>query len=185
MADKEPDFVFKIAVIGDYAVGKTSLIARFIQKKFLKEYKPTLGVNLILKEISFKDKKGKELLCNLVLWDIAGQERFSAIRKLYYKGCSAALIVYDITRVDTFNNLRENWVKDYTENTSGEKIFIIIGNKADMTDLRKVQTEQGEKLKKDINAVDFIETSAKEGTNVEAAFMNLIRSLLKQAGEQV
>jgi small GTP-binding protein len=185
MADKEPDFVFKIAVIGDYAVGKTSLIARFIQKKFMKEYKPTLGVNLILKEIGFKDKKGKEILCNLVLWDIAGQERYASVRKLYFKGCSAAMLVYDVTRMDTFNNLESTWVKDYSENTTGEKVFILVGNKADLNDIKKVQSSQGEVLKKKIGAVEFIEASAKDGTNVDNAFLNLVKMLLKRGGEQI
>ncbi|NMC05733.1 MAG: GTP-binding protein [Candidatus Lokiarchaeota archaeon] len=185
MADKEPDFVFKIAVIGDYAVGKTSLIARFIQKKFMKEYKPTLGVNLILKEISFKDKKGKEILCNLVLWDIAGQSRYQTIRKLYYKGCSAAMLVYDVTRVETFNNLVSNWVQDYSENTTGEKIYILVGNKADLNDIKKVSTEQGQKLQKELAAVDFVETSARDGTNVEDAFINLVKILLRNSGEMI
>jgi small GTP-binding protein len=185
MADKEPDFVFKIAVVGDYAVGKTSLIARFIQKKFMKEYKPTLGVNLILKEIGFKDKKGKELLCNLVLWDIAGQERYASVRKLYFKGCSAAMLVYDVTRMDTFNNLENTWIKDYSENTTGEKVFIIVGNKADLGEIKKVQTEAGAELKKKIGALEFIETSAKDGTNVDDAFLNLVKMLLKRSGEQI
>jgi small GTP-binding protein len=151
----------------------------------MKEYKPTLGVNLILKEIGFKDKKGREILCNLVLWDIAGQERYSSVRKLYYKGCSAAMLVYDVTRMDTFNNLETAWVKDYTENTTGEKVFILVGNKADLTDIKKVQTAHGEEMKKKIGAVAYIEASAKDGTNVDEAFLNLVKMLLKRSGEQV
>nr|MDO8110308.1 Rab family GTPase [Candidatus Sigynarchaeota archaeon] len=185
MVDKEPDFVFKIAVVGDYAVGKTSLIARFIQSKFLREYKPTLGVNLILKELNVRTSKGKNLVCNLVLWDIAGQERYASVRKLYYKGCSAAMLVYDVTRMDTFHNLEATWVKDYSDNTTGEKIFILVGNKADLTDIKKVATSDGETLKAKLGAIDFLETSAKDGDNVEQAFMRLVKFLLNKAGEKI
>lgn len=181
---REPDFVFKISVIGDYAVGKTSLIGQFIQKKFVKEYKPTLGVNLVLKELSLPSKKGKDILCNLVLWDIAGQDKYEKVRPLYYKGCSAAMLVYDVTRVDTFQNL-DKWYKDFTENANKEALFIIVGNKNDMVDMKKVSTTQGEALKKRVNAVKFFETSAMDGTNVDEAFIDLVRVLLKQAGEQV
>ncbi|HME51625.1 MAG TPA: Rab family GTPase [Candidatus Lokiarchaeia archaeon] len=184
MVDKEPDYVFKIAVVGDYAVGKTSLISRFIQRKFLKEYKPTLGVNLILKELEITDKDENPLLCNLVLWDIAGQERYASVRKLYYKGCSAAMLVYDVTRMDTFNNLETTWLKDYTENTVGDRVFVIIGNKADLEDIRKVSTQDGEDLKDRIGAVQFLETSAKDGTNVDDAFMNLVHILLDKSNEK-
>jgi small GTP-binding protein len=184
MVDKEPDYVFKIAVVGDYAVGKTSLISRFIQRKFLKEYKPTLGVNLILKELEITDKTDKPLLCNLVLWDIAGQERYQSVRKLYYKGCSAAMLVYDVTRKDTFNNLETLWVKDYSENTTGDRVFVIVGNKADLEDIRKVSTEDGEELKERIGAVQFLETSAKDGTNVDDAFLNLVHILLDKSNQK-
>jgi len=183
MVDKEPDYVFKIAVVGDYAVGKTSLISRFIQRKFLKEYKPTLGVNLILKELEIT-QDDKPILCNLVLWDIAGQERYASVRKLYYKGCSAAMLVYDVTRMDTFNSLETTWVKDYMENTNGERIFVIVGNKADLEDIRKVSTQDGEDLKDRIGAVQFLETSAKDGTNVDDAFLNLVHLLLEKSNQK-
>ncbi len=183
--ERQPDYVFKIAVVGDYATGKTSLISRFIQKKFIKEYKPTLGVNLILKEINVKNKKGNSVGCNVVLWDIAGQDRYANVRRLYYKGCSGAMLVYDVTRADTFASLEEKWLKDFKENATADAKFIIVGNKSDLVDLRKVTTGQGEALKAKIAAPVFIETSAKEGTNVDDAFMDLIKVLLKQSGESI
>lgn len=183
--EREPDYVYKISVIGDYAVGKTSLIGRFIQRKFMKEYKPTLGVNLILKELTITDKKGKDIQCNLVYWDIAGQDKYEKVRQLYYKGCSAAMLVYDVTRAESFKNLEKKWLTDYSEHASEDSLFMIVGNKNDLVDIKKVTKEMGEELKKKINAVEFIETSAKDGTNVDDAFLNLVRLLLKKAGENV
>jgi small GTP-binding protein len=183
--EREPDYVYKCVVVGDYAVGKTSLISRFIQKKFLKEYKPTLGVNLILKELNITDTNGKEILVNLVLWDVAGQEKYDRVRQLYYKGCSAAMLVYDITRVETFQNLEKKWLKDFTENASKDALYMVVGNKADLEDMKKVSTEMGQELSDRITAISFIETSAKDGTNVDEAFLDLIKKLLEQAGEYV
>ncbi|MBD3188319.1 GTP-binding protein, partial [Candidatus Bathyarchaeota archaeon] len=120
MMEREPDYVFKVAIIGDYAVGKTSLIGRFIQKHFISEYKPTLGVNLILKELVLGNKKGEDIACNLVLWDIAGQDKYERVRQLYYRGCSAAMLVYDVTRVESFQNLKQKWIRDYKDNVNKE-----------------------------------------------------------------
>ncbi|MHA1793812.1 MAG: Rab family GTPase [Promethearchaeota archaeon] len=178
--EREPDYVFKIAIIGDYAVGKTSLIGRFIQKQFITEYKPTLGVNLILKELNVQ-RDNKELAVNLVLWDIAGQDKYEKVRQLYYKGCSAAILVYDVTRVETFHNLKEKWIQDYIQNTNKEPVFIIVGNKNDLDDLKKVDDEDGEKLKKEISALKFFATSAKTGDNVDKAFMDLVELLLDKS----
>ncbi|MHA1680265.1 MAG: Rab family GTPase [Promethearchaeota archaeon] len=183
--EREPDFVFKVAIIGDYAVGKTSLIGRFIQKQFISEYKPTLGVNLILKELTIKSKDKTTIACNLVLWDIAGQDKYERVRQLYYKGCSAAMLVYDVTRVESFQNLKDKWVKDYKENVNKEPLFMIIGNKDDLQDIKKVDDADGEKLKDEINALKFMTTSAKTGENVDDAFLDLVKLLLVKAGEDV
>ena len=183
--EKEPDFVFKLAIVGDYAVGKTSLIGRYIHKKFIKEYKPTLGVNLILKEIVVKNKLGKDVTCNLIFWDIAGQEKYEKVRQLYYKGCSAAVLVYDCTRYDSYENVKTKWVKDYSENSTTDPLYIVISNKNDLTDIKKVDHDAGNDLVKEIDALHFVETSAKTGENVDEAFNTLVRLLLKKSGEQM
>jgi len=185
MIEKEPDYVFKIAAVGDYCVGTTSLITYFIQRKFHYNTHPTFGVNLILKEMVIHDKQGKNILCNILLWDLSGRASYATVRKLYYKGCSAALLVYDITRMDTFDSIEAVWSKEYKENTTGEHIFAIAGNKADLVDIRKVPAVNGEDLRQKIGATQFLETSAKDGTNVVEAFMNLVNVLLKKSGENV
>ncbi|MHA1371119.1 MAG: Rab family GTPase [Promethearchaeota archaeon] len=181
----EADYVFKVLIVGDYAVGKTSLIGRYIEKEFVKEYKPTLGVNLILKRIELKGADGNIITVHAVYWDIAGQEKYEKVRSLYYKGATAALVVYDVTRVDTFKNIQEKWIKDIKDHVGDDFTFILVGNKNDLENIKKVSKEQGLSLKKELNAFDFIETSAKTGENVDVAFEKLLRKLLKEAGAKI
>jgi len=178
----EGEFVFKIVICGDSAIGKTSLIKNYVEKTFEKEYKPTLGCDLFKKDIdiNFKDKK---FHCRLVLWDIAGQDRYEHVRPLYFQGCVGAFLVYDCTRLKTFENISNVWLNDLIVNVQGETSFVLIGNKIDLEDARLVSVEQGKELAEEINATEFIETSAKTGENVEYAFNTLVIQILKKLGE--
>ncbi len=173
------DYIFKIVVIGDAAVGKTSLINRFVEAKFKEDYRPTLGANLLRQnvDIEFKDKKFN---CSLVLWDIAGQKRYEMIRSLYYKGCVGAFLVYDCSRLKTFENITSIWLNDLRVNVNKEISFVLIGNKMDLVDSRLVSNEQGMELANEINATEFIETSAKTGENVIDAFKSLVIEILRR-----
>ncbi|MEM2109636.1 MAG: Rab family GTPase [Candidatus Odinarchaeota archaeon] len=163
-------YKFKIALVGDGAVGKTSLIIKFVENMFKHEYKSTIGVDIFTKSVTI-DKN--DVL--MTLWDIAGQERFKVIRKGFFDGAAGAIIVYDITRKETFENV-DAWLKEVEEFT-GPVPMIICGNKIDLADKRQVSTKQGSsyanKLKK-----TFIETSAKTGENVENAFVELCSEIL-------
>ena len=106
---KERKFVFKIVVIGDGAVGKTSLIARFAEKTFQAEYKPTLGTNIVIKELKVGNNSIK-----LLLWDIAGQAKWRDVRHLYYKGAQGCILVFDVTRPGTFESI-PSWFTDLVE----------------------------------------------------------------------
>lgn len=178
----EGDYIFKIVVIGDAAVGKTSLISRFVEAKFKEDYRPTLGANLLRQNVGI-EVDGKQFLCTLVIWDIAGQSRFELIRSLYFKGCVGAFLVYDCTRPTTFENITNIWLNELLINTGSTVSFVLIGNKIDLKDSQSVLKEEGMELAEEINATKFIETSAKSGENVNNAFKSLSIQILKNLGK--
>ena len=171
---------FKILVLGDMAVGKTSLINQYIEQTFLEDYRPTLGVNIISKDIEIKQIGS---LIRLIFWDIAGQDKYENCRQAYYEGCSGALLVYDITRHDTFINVESKWLKDILNNIKRKCDFFLLGNKLDLKDNRAVSYEEGKDLAKKINAIEFLETSALNGKNVDKAFLKLVQQVLREYGE--
>ena len=175
-------WVLKLTVLGDAAVGKTSLIKKYITGAFEMDYHPTLGVDITLKDI-FLETLNSEV--RLVLWDIAGQEKYELTRKMFFQGCAGALFVYDKTRYSTFENINARWLEDFKKYGKPDGIYLLLGNKSDLTNSIKVSSEEGESLSKEINALEFIETSAKYGENVEKAFRTLIFSVLKKNGVNI
>ena len=178
----EKEYVFKITILGESAVGKTSLINQFVEGSFQEDYKPTLGANIVRKDISIEKVNAK---VRLIMWDLAGQEKYNVIRSMYFQGCVGSLFVYDITRHNTFDNIETKWLRDFKNYVKKEGEYILIGNKKDLNSQRVVQTEEGQKLADKINASDFIETSAKSGENVEKAFKNLVLQILRNYGEKL
>jgi len=178
----EGDYIFKIVIIGDAAVGKTSLINRFVGAKFKEDYRPTLGANLLRQNVEI-EVDAKQFLCTLVIWDIAGQSRFELIRSLYFKGSVAGCLVYDCTRPTTFENIKNIWLNELLINTGSTLSFVLIGNKIDLKDSQSVLKEEGMELAQEINATEFIETSAKTGENVIHAFKSLSIQILKNLGK--
>jgi len=176
-------YSFKCAVIGDTGVGKTSLINQFISKRFQKDYISTIGVNILLKDLELvhgKDKNKGDYLIQLMLWDIGGQEKYTKIRHMFYQGANACIVVYDITRPASFLMVPE-FLQDLEEFLQRKIPIIILGNKVDLKDMRRVEQENGEKLKETTNALAFFETSAKTGENVERSFEIIARACLDDA----
>ena len=167
------EFVFKIAVLGAAGAGKTSLIDKFVDKRFTTDYKPTLGASIIAKDISLEDAEVR-----LVLWDIAGQEKYETVRSMYLNGAQGAILVYDITRRPTYEEIQNKWIKDFQQFGMKSSKYILIGNKADLSDKRNISTEEGQKLAESLNTKIFLETSAKTGDNVEHAFHTLVRTII-------
>ncbi len=156
-------YALKIIVVGDPAVGKSSLIRRHADDKFEDSYAPTIGTDFILKVVKLEDM---EITCTI--WDIGGHESFMNIRNVYYEGADSAVIVYDTTRENTFKNVKK-WYKDFTK-TIGIIPTLILGNKSDLE--RNVKKAAGEKLALELHAL-FYESSAKTGENVNTAFGHL------------
>ena len=171
------EFVFKILILGNAAVGKTSLINRFCEGAFQEDYKPTLGANIVRKDVDIQGSSSI-VKVRLILWDLAGQEKYSVVRSMYFSGVEGALLIYDLTRYNTFDSISSKWMKDFKKYVRKESVFILIGNKSDLNDKRVVPTERGKELAKEIRASHFIETSAKLGENIEEAFLTLVKQIL-------
>ncbi len=176
------EYVFKITILGQSAVGKTSLINQFVEGSFQEDYKPTLGANIIRKDVNIDKVNAK---VRLIMWDLAGQEKYNVIRSMYFQGCVGSLLVYDVTRHDSFAAIESKWLKDFKNYVKKEGAYILIGNKIDLKEQRSVGKEEGEKLAIEIGASTFIETSAKLGMNVEKAFKNLVHQILRNYGEKI
>ena len=170
---KSGQYVLKLAVLGDAGVGKTALVNQFVSASFKEDYRATLGVNIVMKTIKLEQANAR-----LILWDIAGQEQYEITRGAYYEGCVGALLVYDITRYSSFENIEIKWLTDYKKYVTKMGSLILIGNKNDLEDQRYVFKEDAKEMAKRINAIEFIETSAKTGNNVEKAFLNLVYEII-------
>jgi len=171
-------YIYKIIIIGDPGVGKTSLINRYVEEKFEAEYKATIGTNILKKELLIDDGKDKKIV-DLTLWDIAGQEKWRHYRHIYYRGSQGCFVVYDVTRPITFKNVEEVWVRDlfnYLE--SRDLPMILISNKNDLNEVKRVSENEGLECTRKIGALSFVQTSAKTGENVLKAFETMANALL-------
>jgi Ras-related protein Rab-1A len=164
-------YIFKVVLIGDGAVGKSALIHRYMQSTFMADYLPTIGSQIYTKTVMGMG----ETKIKLVVWDISGQPAYNAVRPSYYKGAMAVLLVYDLTRVETFKHV-DGWFTEARRYASDPE-FILVGNKSDLETQRKVSRESGEEHASKINA-PYIETSAKDGSNVAKAFTALADRLV-------
>jgi len=180
--NKKREWALKLAILGDPAVGKTSLIDKYITDSFRENYQPTLGVNIISKDIRIEEINTK---IRLLLWDIAGQDKYELTRQSFFQGCVGALLVYDITRYTTFEQIKLKWLEDFKKFSRPDGIYILIGNKSDLKESIKVSSEEGKILAQNISAAEFIETSAKYGENVENAFKKLVLHILKKAEQNL
>ena len=160
---KKYDFLLKYIIIGDSNVGKSNLLLRFVYSTFNEEYKLTIGVEFGEKTIEVKNKKYK-----IQIWDTAGQEQFRSITRTYYKNSVCALVVYDITRRETFDNV-SNWVEDCKMNSPKNIYIILVGNKCDLENERQISTEEGEEFSNRFG-LKFYETSALKAINVNEIF---------------
>eukprot|EP00923_Selenidium_pygospionis_P057885 GHVN01101450.1.p1 GENE.GHVN01101450.1~~GHVN01101450.1.p1 ORF type:complete len:171 (+),score=13.68 GHVN01101450.1:158-670(+) len=166
-ADDYYDYLYKIVLIGDSGVGKSNLLSRFTRDEFNLESKPTIGVEFATKSVQAEGK-----IIKAQIWDTAGQERYRAITSAYYRGAVGALLVYDIAKKTSFEHV-ERWLKELREHAEENIVILLVGNKADLQQLRAVDQN---------TAADFaereglaaIETSALDGVNVERAFQQIL-----------
>ncbi|KAI4333614.1 hypothetical protein L6164_018398 [Bauhinia variegata] len=169
-ADDDYDYLFKVVLIGDSGVGKSNLLSRFTRDEFNLESKSTIGVEFATRSIKVDDK-----IIKAQIWDTAGQERYRAITSAYYRGAVGALLVYDVTRHVTFENI-ERWLKELRDHTDSNIVIMLVGNKADLRHLRAVSTEDAKSFAEKEKTF-FMETSALESINVENAFTEVLTEI--------
>lgn len=174
MADDEQEFdaLFKVVLVGDSGVGKSNLLLRLMKKPFCENSKATVGVEFGVHVINFEN-----CVVKTQIWDTAGQERYRAITSAYYKGAQGAIIVYDITSQSSFESV-ERWINDLRNNGDEKIIIMLIANKTDLESQRIVTTEAGEEKAKH-HQMAFIETSAKNCSNVEKGFEMIIKDMFE------
>lgn len=170
--DDEYDYLFKVVLIGDSGVGKSNLLSRFTRNEFNLESKSTIGVEFATRSIQVDGKTIKAQI-----WDTAGQERYRAITSAYYRGAVGALLVYDIAKHLTYENV-ERWLKELRDHADNNIVIMLVGNKSDLRHLRAVPTDEA-KAFAEKNNLSFIETSALDSTNVETAFQNILTEIYK------
>ncbi|KAL1546147.1 Ras-related protein raba3 [Salvia divinorum] len=163
-------YVFKVVVIGDSAVGKTQLLSRFAKNEFCLDSKSTIGVEFQTKTVTISSK-----LIKAQIWDTAGQERYRAVTSAYYRGALGAMLVYDVTKRQSFDHVAR-WVDELRAHADTSIVIMLIGNKADLLHSRAVPTEDAVEFAETQNLF-FFETSALTGDNVEPAFLKLLHEI--------
>ncbi len=172
------DYMRKVVMIGAGGSGKTALVNRFLTHKFSEEYIVTIGSQFAVKTVALQGNNGRNVVVKLLVWDLAGQQRFDFIRGSYYRGSKGALLVFDTTRKSTWIELPK-WIQE-TEDALGERIpIILLANKVDLADERVITTEMAEEFVREHGLVGYLETSALTGQNVEEAFYLLAKSTLQ------
>ncbi|KAK3019251.1 hypothetical protein RJ639_004456 [Escallonia herrerae] len=183
-AEDEYEYLFKLVLIGDSGVGKSNILSRFTRNEFNLESKSTIGVEFATRSLKIDGK-----VIKAQIWDTAGQERYRAITSAYYRGAVGALLVYDVTRHITFENV-ERWLRELRDHTDPNIVVMLIGNKSDLRHLVAVSVEEGKSLA-ERESLYFMETSALEATNVENAFAEVLTQIYRivskkavEAGEE-
>ena len=166
---KDYNYLYKMLILGDSFVGKTNMLKRFLNDEFDMNTKETVGVEFGSKNFILGEK---EDIVKAQIWDTAGQERYRSVTKAYYKGAKGALLVYDITRKATFENI-DNWLIDLRTNADKDILILLIGNKSDLIDTREISEEEARTKAEQYN-IAFLETSAKTGDNIAKAFTELV-----------
>ena len=169
------ELLYKVIIIGDTAVGKSNILSRYVKDEFSSNSKSTVGVELGIKFLKIKNTKTK-----IQIWDTAGQERYRAITSSYFKGSNGCFIVYDITNEASFNNI-ENWYEQIQKETSKDIPILLVGNKCDLEDERKVPIEKGKEKAQNLNCA-FFETSALKKINIDEIFEELVNNIYEKTG---
>ncbi|KAJ9519327.1 hypothetical protein QJQ45_023120 [Haematococcus lacustris] len=176
--------LLKVIILGDSGVGKTSLMNQYVQKKFTKEYKATIGADFLTKEIEIDDKT-----VTMQIWDTAGQERFQSLGVAFYRGADCCVLVYDVNNAKTFEDL-DNWRDEFLIQAQPQDPdnfpFMVLGNKIDIENgsARVVSRKKAEAWASSKGSIPYFETSAKEDVNVEPAFTAIARNALRQEKEE-
>lgn len=164
---------FKVVLLGEGCVGKTSIVLRYVEDKFSSQHMSTLQASFLIKKLVVDGKR-----VHLNIWDTAGQERFHALGPIYYRASNGVVLVYDITDQDSFQKVK-NWVKELKRMLGEELVIIIVGNKLDLELQRTVMQDQAEEYAESVGAY-YCETSAKRNDGIEEVFLNLTKWMIER-----
>ncbi|AAZ12860.1 Ras-related protein Rab1A [Trypanosoma equiperdum] len=173
----EYDHLFKLLLIGDSGVGKSCLLLRFADDSYTESYISTIGVDFKIRTLDIDGK-----VIKLQIWDTAGQERFRTITSSYYRGAHGIIIVYDTTDMESFNNVK-TWLSEIDKFASENVNKLLVGNKCDLVTKKAVDTQMAQEFA-DSLGIPFLETSAKESSNVETAFIEMAKNIKKRVAAQ-
>ena len=172
---KSGEYAFKLILGGDGAVGKTSMVHRYVENEFATDYKSTIGTSIMKKECTFKEL---ESTVRFIIWDLAGQAQFKRVRQSYLANAEAGILVYDVTNRSSFENIDKNWYREIKK-ASPDIVLILVGNKIDLESKRVVSRDEGEALAQNLT-LTYVETSAKTGENIDDAFKMLALQIIKK-----
>ncbi|CDS41702.1 Rab3 [Echinococcus multilocularis] len=175
-SDQNFDYMFKILIIGNSSVGKTSFLVRYAEDSFTSAFVSTVGIDFKVKTVFRQDKRVK-----LQIWDTAGQERYRTITTAYYRGALGFILMYDVTNEDSFNAVRD-WVTQIKTYSWDNAQVVLVGNKSDLAAERQITAERGRALA-DTLGLKFFETSAKDNVNVKAVFDLMVDIILEKVAE--
>lgn len=168
--DDEYDYLLKVVLVGSSGVGKSNLLCRFTRDEFLADSKSTIGVEFGTKSVQIDNKTIK-----VQVWDTAGQERYKALTSAYYRGAVGALLVYDIANRTSFDSV-QSWLEELHEHADEKIVVMLVGNKSDLAGQRAVATDEAKQFAEK-HKLSFIETSAKDSTNVNDAFVSILTEI--------
>lgn len=169
------DYIVKIVVIGDSHVGKSSILMKYCDDDFSPKFITTIGIDFKVRTVHMDGK-----IVKLQIWDTAGQERFKTITNSYYRGAKAIMVVYDITSAESFEHV-QSWIENMDSHCDSRSppMKMLIGNKCDLTKDRVIEEKKGLALAKEFG-LQFMEVSAKNGTNIEKAFIDLAKKVVNE-----
>jgi small GTP-binding protein len=170
--------IYKVVVIGDGFVGKTSLIKKYVKHKIETDYLPTVGSSISKQPVSLKIGDDIKKL-SLLIWDIAGQRKFHLLHKVYFKGAHGIILVFDLTKRESFENIKK-WYASITSYGLSECPMILVGNKCDLKEQYAVETSEIDMTKMMLNISEYFETSALDGINVKEMFQTMAIALNEQ-----
>jgi small GTP-binding protein len=168
------EYIFKLTVLGDGAVGKTSMVLQYTERKFSENYIMSIGANFSIKIMNYPDQN---IFIRLQIWDLAGQKHFQFVRPSFYRGSFGCFFVFDITRRESFENIK-NWIEEAKQYVPGVP-YVLVGNKIDLVDERVVSKKEGISLAEEIGAVGYYETSAKTSLNIDDLFNQITEKLIE------
>jgi Ras-related protein Rab-1A len=175
-----PDFLMKLLLVGNSGVGKSCLLLKFADDTFSDSFIPTIGVDFKVKTLEVDGKSVK-----LQIWDTAGQERFRTITSSYYRGAHGVVMVYDITDKESFDDLTSRWLPDIEQCSDSNVLKLVVGNKSDLSEQRAVVKSDAEAFCQKLGSVRFLETSAKNTTNVDEIFTTLAKEFVARQDTEV